>query len=66
MNVTAKSSQTELIEAAKTVVSLSGWGKRDGLVYQTSFMAIEVLRSAIKESENPQLTLAPEPIPQGI
>lgn len=29
-------------------------------------MAVEVLRAAIEEAENPQLTLAPEPLPRGL
>jgi hypothetical protein len=33
---------------------------------QSSYMAVAVLKRAIEEAENPQLTLAPEPIPQGL
>jgi ABC-type branched-subunit amino acid transport system substrate-binding protein len=63
--------EPSLLDAAKVVVALSGWTKIDNHaggkpreVYQTSYMAIEVLRAAIERAENPPLLqLAPEPLP---
>lgn len=59
--------QLDLIKAAKCVIALSGWSKiPDGReVYQTSYMAVEVLRQAVQEHENPVLQLTPEPINPG-
>lgn len=64
------SDQEKIIEAAKAVVALSGWGKPAGApanckAFMTSMMAVEVLRKAIEQHENPVLRLAPEGIEPG-
>lgn len=57
----------DLVKAAKCVVALSGWTKTpEGReVYQSSYFAVEVLRKAIEQHENPVLRLAPEGIEPG-
>lgn len=60
-----------VLEAAKVVVALSGWGRPQGAPegcqsFMTSAMAIAVLKGAIEREENPPLLrLAPEPLPIG-
>lgn len=58
----------DVIKAAKCVIALSGWTKtpKGDDVYQSSYMAIETLRKAIEQAENPVLKLAPEPLPVGL
>jgi hypothetical protein len=59
---------TTVTEAAKQVVVLGRWEKTaDGReVFRVPWLAVDVLKSAIEEQENPTLRLAPEPLPAGI
>lgn len=66
-----ETAEPSLIDAAKVVVSLSGWGTPQGAppnvkAFMTSAMAVQVLRDAIEREENPVLRLAPEPLPMGL
>lgn len=60
----------DLVKAAKCVVALSGWGTPAGAptdckAFMSSYFAVEVLRKAIEQHENPVLRLAPEGIEPG-
>lgn len=56
-----------LIEAAQSVVVLSGWHNvtPKHRVFMSSSMAIDTLDKAIREVQNPTLRLAPEGIEPG-
>lgn len=62
--------ELDLVKAAKCVVALSGWGTPAGAppdckAFMSSYFAVEVLRKAIEQHENPVLRLAPEGIEPG-